>query len=1162
MLKIIGWNACSLRNKLALLHVFIDIQKPDILFVFEPWFDKRFSSFNHPGFISYCFPNANDHSGILILVRDSIHHGLRAFPLNYNDNRFSCSSMFRCLEIRSTSLKSTILVGGFYSAPNAKKKDLLLLLESLSALCNSDLPFFLVSDANAHHPYWGSSSTSFSGSTLYNFIISKSLSVLNSIFSFGTPTHSDSSIIDLAITNNISFISSFSILPLESLSSDHCPIVISLSTLPSTTSSSVDHGRWALESADWTCYRSCLSLYLKSWFSTYERRLSHIHLGSVPYDSIDSHFALSTLSEAWSQLLSIIIQAAKCSVPKKHLRPFSKHWWSRDGVQTAYREFSRARCQYRRRKYSDSCYLRYLNARRSWRRVVKEAKQADIDEIARHLCADPSNKLLFSFLRSRDKPKNNPLSSVTSPSGTIPSSNLEAINNLAEYFCNLYTCPSAANHCPATSRAVSSVVDSDFARLSICPALDDVFSIEDISSICLALKSNSATDLHDVSPLFLKNAHPLLFNALSLLFNFSWITGSVCLDWKSAHGFPLYKGKGKDPSIPDSYRLISLTSIVARVFERLIFKRLYTYLDSTSFFSSFQFGFRRNRSTYDAIFLLQYFIHASFHNHSVLPVAFLDIKKAFDSVWHDGLLYKLFSAGVRGRCWRWISSFLRGRRFRLISSGCNSDWKSMSASVPQGSVLAALLFLIFINDLPAVCTNCIVSLFADDGAVWPIQSGTAGFSVLSSALLGLSRWSYQWRLHFSDKSSVVVFSPPRSRSTSFPSLVLESFVLPFSDSYPYLGIIFHHHMKWNDHFIHVSNGLSRSSFAICKLIHSTRSPNASTILSLVRSILFGRIAYGLPFWTPTSLQLQSIQSILVRPLRSVLGLHRHCSHLSIFVEFGLPSLSIYRSFLQCKAAIRFLSLPTPNPIATIFPLSLARLSTPDPSTVTLFYSASIASFFANNNYNFSRSSSNLFSFTSHSSTASLLESAIQLHSPIPWLSQLESFARLNSSSIPISSRLSLSSSLATSLTYTSWSSSSLGSHLKQFIKTPVLSVSHSYLALDSRPSQVLRARLRFNAARLNASLHRRNLATSPNCSHCWNNLHLPVAETVEHLLLNCPAYSDARSALLADLCSLSIYLPLSLSLILDPLSQPHSSPDSILRLTARFLTDIMNIRHF
>lgn len=168
---------------------------------------------------------------------------------------------------------------------------------------------------------------------------------------------------------------------------------------------------------------------------------------------------------------------------------------------------------------------------------------------------------------------------------------------------------------------------------------------------------------------------PKEFRAVLLfLFNFSWRHGVLPDSWRLAHVSPIYKGAASPRSQPKSYRPISLTSCLCKIFEMMILERLVDFLDAKRFFSTAQSGFRRHHNTLDQIYRLIARVQESFQRREYVSVCFLDIVAAFDSVWHQGLLFKLHRAGITGRAWRWIKAFLSDRKFRVVSEGSQSQW--------------------------------------------------------------------------------------------------------------------------------------------------------------------------------------------------------------------------------------------------------------------------------------------------------------------------------------------------------------------------------------------------------------------------------------------------------------------------------------------------------
>ena len=141
---------------------------------------------------------------------------------------------------------------------------------------------------------------------------------------------------------------------------------------------------------------------------------------------------------------------------------------------------------------------------------------------------------------------------------------------------------------------------------------------------------------------------------------------------------------------------------------------------------------------------------------------FLDISKAFDRVWHKGLLFKLKRIGIDGPLYLLLENYLKNRKQRVVLNGQTSEWKDIFAGVPQGSILGPLLFLIYINDLPdGLISNA--KLFADDTSIFSvINDYTVSCDNLNSDLLKINNWAYQWKMSFNPdpnkQAAEVIFS--------------------------------------------------------------------------------------------------------------------------------------------------------------------------------------------------------------------------------------------------------------------------------------------------------------------------------------------------------------------------------------------------------------------
>ena len=150
-----------------------------------------------------------------------------------------------------------------------------------------------------------------------------------------------------------------------------------------------------------------------------------------------------------------------------------------------------------------------------------------------------------------------------------------------------------------------------------------------------------------------------------------------------------------------------------KVFQKLVNNRIVDHLEKCGLLSDFQYGFRSSRSTADILTIVSDRIARVFNRSGFSRALALDISKAFDRVWHAGLLHKLKSYGISGQIFGLISSFLSNRRLRVVLDRKSSQEYPVNVGVPQGSILGPTLFLLYINDLPDDII-CDIGICADD----------------------------------------------------------------------------------------------------------------------------------------------------------------------------------------------------------------------------------------------------------------------------------------------------------------------------------------------------------------------------------------------------------------------------------------------------------------
>ena len=214
----------------------------------------------------------------------------------------------------------------------------------------------------------------------------------------------------------------------------------------------------------------------------------------------------------------------------------------------------------------------------------------------------------------------------------------------------------------------------------------------------------------------LKNCEPELSYILAELCNKCPRESCFPDCWKVSLVVPVFKNVG-ERSTAKNCCPVSLLSVVIKVFEKLVNSRIVHHLEKCGLFSNFQYDFRSSRSTAGLLTVVSDRLARAFNRYGANRAVALNISKAFDRVWHAGLLHKLKSYGISGQIFGLISSFLSNKRLRVVLDGKSSQKYPVNAGVLQGSILGPTLFLLYINDLPDHVI-CDIAIYADDTTLY------------------------------------------------------------------------------------------------------------------------------------------------------------------------------------------------------------------------------------------------------------------------------------------------------------------------------------------------------------------------------------------------------------------------------------------------------------
>ena len=402
-----------------------------------------------------------------------------------------------------------------------------------------------------------------------------------------------------------------------------------------------------------------------------------------------------------------------------------------------------------------------------------------------------------------------------------------------------------------------------------------------------AMRAHAAPGPDGIVARCVQEAAPTLLPILRQLFQQMLAEGTHPASWRVARVVPVPK-PGVDPHLAKGYRPIALLSVLSKVMEGLIKDRLNHILESEHRLSDQQQGFRQGRSTELALWRFVTSATSALKTRKRCVAVALDIERAYDTVDHTALLWKLKNKGIPRYLVAWIRAFLADRKAHLVVNDAVFPF-DVSVGVPQGSPLSPTLFILFIDDLlEALEPTVQIQAFADDLLLWAITTYRGACPpAVQQALQVVALWSQQWGLSF-NVSKCQAIDINRMHGVPPLALQLASDSVPQVREFRYLGVWVDSALSWARHIHETCTSCIVRLRALRRLCATYWGVHPGVMAVLVRAIIFPRLFYGVSAWGGVARFLNRL-----RPLDRVL-------RMSAILTLGLLSTtSTVRAIAAC-----------------------------------------------------------------------------------------------------------------------------------------------------------------------------------------------------------------------------------------------------------------------
>ncbi|CAF3691628.1 unnamed protein product [Rotaria sp. Silwood1] len=836
------------------------------------------TQFQLPGFNVFRFDRSvKKGGGVLLAIRKEMQC-YEILSQNIDDNE--------CVAVQISTKSGPLLICSLYIPPRIKISSRLF-----DQLLNINANCLIMGDLNAASTILGSRKTNNKGIQLQELLNNTGFSCIDDNITTYERNQYEEKLDWILATRPIIFcINNVNThMPLGTVSG-HKPLTFNLMTMPDDKPPS-PRIQFSFNLANWSLYRHVLNEKLMQWDMNHKL---------VSANDIDEY--ANFISES-------IVAAARSAIPqssgkiKIEISPVTKH------LINLKHQF------YRSWKQHGIGKSQYYRTREQLTLSLRNDRIARLKKICHTLTTKQMNTgkvwaLIRKYHNKRTKQK---ITSVLKYQQMKANSDLEKVNMFATYFENdVYpsTPDTSAFHVhisEVVKKIKKSINNSSINSPSINSQDFQVITPKELKSILKQLP-NSAPGPDNVHNRCLKNFTKSLIDHLLNLMNTSLSFGYIPSSWKNAFIILLLK-PGKDRTQVSSYRPISLLSCVGKVLEKIIKQRLSTELKQRNILPRHQAGFLEGKSTMYNILRLNRCARQALDRNHHAGVIFFDIKSAFDSVWHDGLIYKMNDFRLPVYLIRWTISFLYRRTAQVELENQLSHSFEIKSGTPQGSPLSPLLYILFTSDsMNSMPFKVEYGLFADDTAIFTSSNTTSRVrDRLQESINQFIKWCDSWKLVIQPtKTELIHFSPhPRKKYPNPIHLRVSNIGLRPQPSARYLGIIFDKQLHWKEHVKNIE-ARTQSRINLLRYLNKiTPDSNEKIMLNIYKSLIRPILTYGSSILLRAEDKIWNrLQIVQNKSLRAALNLPHFTSATYIHQITNIPYIRSYATVLTERALTR------------------------------------------------------------------------------------------------------------------------------------------------------------------------------------------------------------------------------------------------------------------